>query len=180
MKVIGVHLDRCTGCKTCELYCATERGSSGKTLLKAVQETPVPKPRLRVERTNDACLTIQCRQCVEAPCLNACPSGALVRDAKSGLVVVREDRCIACWTCVMLCPFGVIFPWPERKFALKCDRCTYMEYPVCVEVCPTRALEVIDKDKIEDGRIDRHGNDSYENSGSGQSGITPLRSRPGP
>jgi carbon-monoxide dehydrogenase iron sulfur subunit len=150
VKVIGVHLDRCTGCKTCELYCAVERGSRGKTLPKAVQETPIPKPRLRVEINNDTSLTIQCRQCVEAPCLNACPSGALVRDPKNEMVVVREDRCIACWTCVMLCPFGVIFPWPERKFALKCDRCTYMEHPVCVEVCPTRALEVVDKHKIEE------------------------------
>ena len=49
MKVIGVHMDRCTGCKTCELYCAAERGSEGKTLLKAVQETPAPQPRVRVE-----------------------------------------------------------------------------------------------------------------------------------
>ena len=40
MKVIGVHLDRCTACKTCELYCAAERGSNGKTLLRAVQESP--------------------------------------------------------------------------------------------------------------------------------------------
>ena len=43
MQVIAVHLDRCTGCKTCELYCAVERGSSQKTLLKAVQESPLPQ-----------------------------------------------------------------------------------------------------------------------------------------
>lgn len=149
MKVIGVHTDRCTGCKTCELYCAVERGSHGKTLLKATQESPLPQPRVRVEGSNEMPLPLQCRQCVEAPCLNACPSGALVRDTKSGMVVVREDRCIACWTCLILCPFAVIFPWPERKFALKCDRCTFMEHPVCVDVCPTRALELADKDRIE-------------------------------
>ena len=51
MKVIAVHVDRCMGCKTCELYCAAERGSDGKTLLKAVQETPVPQARVRVPRT---------------------------------------------------------------------------------------------------------------------------------
>ena len=56
MKVIGVHMDRCTGCKTCELYCGAERGSEGKTLLKAVQETPAPQPRVRVEGGRDACL----------------------------------------------------------------------------------------------------------------------------
>ena len=49
MKVIAVHLDRCTGCKTCELYCAVDRGSNGKTLLTAAQESPLPQARVRVE-----------------------------------------------------------------------------------------------------------------------------------
>jgi len=149
MKVIGVHLDRCTGCKTCELYCAAERGSSGKTLLKALQESPLPQPRLRVEGSNAAPLPFQCRHCLEAPCLEACLTGALVREPKSNLVVVQEDRCIACFTCTLFCPYGVIFPWPERKIALKCDRCAYMEKPVCVEVCPCRALELVELDDLE-------------------------------
>jgi len=33
--------------------------------------------------------------------------------------------------------------------ALKCDRCAYMEYPVCVEACPTRALELVDVDELD-------------------------------
>jgi carbon-monoxide dehydrogenase iron sulfur subunit len=148
MEVIIVRPDRCTGCKTCELYCAAERGSSGKTLLKAVQESPLPQPRLRVEGTNTVSMPVQCRHCLEAPCLDACLTGALVRDPASQMVVVRQDRCIACWTCTMFCPYGVIFPWPERKFALKCDRCTYMERPVCVSVCPTGALELVELNRI--------------------------------
>ena len=149
MKVIAVYTDRCTGCKTCELYCATERGSSGKTLLTAVQESPTPQARLRVEGAGGASLPVQCRHCLHAPCLDACISGALTRDPESNMVVVRQDRCIACWTCTMFCPYGVIFPWPERGFALKCDRCTYMEHPVCVDVCPTQALKLIDTDNID-------------------------------
>ncbi len=150
MKVIGVHMDRCTGCKTCELYCAAERGSEGKTLLAAVQESPVPQPRLRVEGEAGSPFPLQCRHCLDAPCLDACLAGALVRDEKTNLVVIREDRCIACWTCTAFCPYGVIFPWPERKIALKCDRCGYMEEPVCVDVCPTRALELVDLNAFED------------------------------
>ncbi len=149
MKVIGVHLDRCTGCKTCELYCATERGSNAKTLLGAVKENPRPKARVRVEGTNAVPVAIQCRQCLKAPCLDACLAGALIRDSESSMVVIREDRCIGCWTCTVFCPYGVIYPWPERKIALKCDRCTYMEFPVCVDVCPTRALELVDLDRYD-------------------------------
>jgi carbon-monoxide dehydrogenase iron sulfur subunit len=149
MKVIGVHMDRCTGCKTCELYCGAERGSEGKTLLKAVQETPAPQPRVRVEGGPDACFPLQCRHCLQAPCLDACLTGALTRDAASGMVIIREDRCIGCWTCTAFCPYGVISPSPERKIAIKCDRCLYMEKPVCVDVCPTSALELVDLDQIE-------------------------------
>ena len=150
MKVIGVHLDRCTGCKTCELYCATERGSNGKTLYKAVLEEPVPRSRVRVEGASGASFPLQCRQCLTAPCLDACLTGALTRDPETDMVIVREDRCIACWTCTIFCPYGVIYPWPERKMALKCDRCNYMEYPVCVDVCPTSALELVELDTFDD------------------------------
>lgn len=150
MKVIGVHLDRCTGCKTCELYCAVERGSNEKTLLKAVQESPPPRPRVRVEGSNEVPLPLQCRHCLNAPCLNACLSGALDREPETNLVVIREDRCIACWTCTMYCPYGAILPWPEREYALKCDRCAFMENPVCVEVCPAHALELLDLDDFEE------------------------------
>ena len=149
MKVIGVHLDRCTGCKTCELYCATERGSHSKTLLMAVQESPRPQPRIRVEGTSKAPIPLQCRHCLQAPCIDACLAGALARDEKTNLVILNEERCIGCWTCTAFCPYGVIFPWPERKIALKCDRCIYMERPVCVDVCPTHALELVDLDEIE-------------------------------
>lgn len=144
MKVIAVHVDRCTGCKTCELYCATERGSDGKTLLKAVQETPLPQARVRVEGRDGASVPLQCRHCADAPCLDACLTGALGRDEATGMVRVTEDRCIGCWTCVMFCPFGVIFPWAERKIALKCDRCMYMESSTCVDACPTHALEIVE------------------------------------
>ncbi len=150
MKVIAVHLDRCTGCKTCELYCATERGSNGKNLLQAVQEKPLPQARVRVEGSNEVPVAMQCRQCQQAPCLDSCLTGALRRDAESGTVIIRENLCIGCWTCTLFCPYGVIYPWPERKIALKCDRCLYMEVPVCVDVCPTKALELVDVDKYEE------------------------------
>lgn len=149
MRVIGIHLDRCTGCKTCELYCGTERGSEGKTLLRAVQETPAPQPRIRVEGSRAVSIPLQCRQCLEAPCLDSCLTGALTRDEASGMVIIGEDRCIGCWTCIAFCPYGAIIPSPERKIAIKCDRCLYMDMPICVDVCPTEALELVDMEAID-------------------------------
>jgi len=147
-RIIAVHPDRCLGCKTCELYCAAERGSDGQTVYRAVKEEPRPRPRVRVEGRSGFSAAIQCRHCRQAPCLDACLTGALQRDEATGLVLVDEARCIGCWTCTMFCPYGVIYPWPERGFALKCDRCAHLEEPVCVAVCPTRALEVVAEEDL--------------------------------
>ncbi len=174
MNVIGVHMDRCLGCKTCELYCGAERGSEGKTLLAAVQETPAPQPRVRVEGGRDAAFALQCRQCLQAPCLDACLSGALHRDAESGVVIIREDLCIGCWTCTAFCPFGVIYPSPERKVAAKCDRCLYMEKPVCVDVCPTGALEVVELEGIEALLRERRRKAAQEVAADGGTGLRLL------
>jgi len=154
MEVIAVHVERCIGCKTCELTCATERGSEAKTLLAAVHEAAKPQARLRVEGANGISMPVQCRHCLDAPCLDACLTGALQRNAQ-GLVEVKHDLCIGCWTCVMFCPYGAIFPWPDHKLALKCDRCAHMEEPACVDVCPTQALELIDPAACDDAYRER-------------------------
>jgi anaerobic carbon-monoxide dehydrogenase iron sulfur subunit len=108
------------------------------------KESPSPQPRVRVEGNLHAAFPLQCRHCSQAPCLDACLTGALVRDEQSGLVILRENLCIGCWTCTAFCPYGVIAPSPERGVAIKCDRCLYMEIPACVDVCPTKALEVVE------------------------------------
>jgi carbon-monoxide dehydrogenase iron sulfur subunit len=86
---------------------------------------------------------------MQAPCIDACLSGALTSDRETGVVLIQENLCIGCWTCTLFCPYGVIYPWPERKIALKCDRCNFMEVPVCVDVCPTKALEVLEMSQYE-------------------------------
>jgi carbon-monoxide dehydrogenase iron sulfur subunit len=139
MKRIWVDREKCVGCKTCELRCAIERDSVGKTLYSAVQEEPKPVPRVGVFGRTGAAFPLQCRHCEDAPCLAACPSGAMQRDPETGLIFVQADRCRGCWMCVMACPMGVIIP-SAYKTAMKCDACRHMEAPVCVSSCPTGAL----------------------------------------
>jgi carbon-monoxide dehydrogenase iron sulfur subunit len=54
----------------------------------------------------------------------------------------RSDRCIGCWTCIMVCPYGVIGRRQDggRWVAARCDLCPDRAIPACVEACPTRAL----------------------------------------
>lgn len=148
MKEIIVDVSRCTGCKTCELQCALMRDSLSQKLPEAIYEEIKPLSRVKVEPLDeDASLALQCRHCLEAPCLDACPSGALYRD-ENGTVLYNEIRCIGCWMCVMVCPFGVAAPRHAAKKIIKCDRCTGMEEPYCVAACPTGALIFAEADQL--------------------------------
>ena len=142
MKQIFVHLDKCTGCRTCELACAVEHSQS-KSLFAAIFESPRPAHRLYVEAALGKPVPILCRHCDDAPCLNACISGAIYRDPqRAGVVMQRGDKCIGCWTCIMMCPYGVVGRQHDgRRIAIKCDRCPDRDTPACVASCPTKALE---------------------------------------
>jgi len=142
VKVLMVDKDKCTGCHQCELWCGTEIASTSKELARAINEEPQPAPRVYVEGKPFA---LQCRHCESAPCLDACPNGTMRRDPETGLVYVNEPTCIACWMCVMVCPFGIINPSSSLKVAIKCDRCRSMGYPICAEVCPTGALSLVER-----------------------------------
>ena len=48
-----------------------------------------------------------CRRCAEAPCINACPAYALEKD-EQGIISRATNLCIACKSCVVICPFGTI------------------------------------------------------------------------
>lgn len=140
-KRIFVDQGRCLGCKTCELRCAVERGSLSKSLTEAVQEQILPRPRVYVEWDGESPAPIQCRHCEDAPCMEICSTGALQRDEESGCVFVDGSKCISCWMCVMVCPYGVIAPAAEKHTSDKCDQCFQMPQPYCVAACPTGALQ---------------------------------------
>lgn len=139
-KEIFVHLDRCVGCKTCEIACAVEHSKS-KELFAAIAEHPAPRHRMWVEWVEPKHkVAVLCRHCEDAPCMHACISGAIHR-TDQGVVITDADRCIGCWTCVMVCPYGVIGRHMETRKSYRCDRCPDREQPACVSSCPTGALE---------------------------------------
>lgn len=47
---------------------------------------------------------IQCNQCDEAICIEACPTGATYK-REDGIIAVDPDKCTGCQHCVMLCPY---------------------------------------------------------------------------
>ncbi len=146
MKQVYVRPERCMGCRSCEIGCAVQH-SKEKTLFSAVLQSPPPMKRLFVESNDNIRMPVICRHCEEAPCLRACISGCLYRDDK-GLVRRKKERCIGCWTCMMVCPFGVVTRDKEKHIAVKCDRCHKLDVPACVNACPTGALIFVDIDEM--------------------------------
>lgn len=153
MKTVFVHPERCIGCKQCEAACAVAH-SQTKSLFYAVFEDPRPKPRIHAESgpAMNTAFPNKCRHCDPAPCMFACPTGALHQDTGfSEIVIVDSRKCIACGMCAMVCPFDVITYYPtmdapEKKMvAIKCDQCIDRQRdglgPACVEVCKVEALQ---------------------------------------
>jgi formate dehydrogenase iron-sulfur subunit len=88
-----------------------------------------------------------CKHCEEAGCLEACPTGSIVR-TETGTIFVQDDVCNGCGYCVVSCPFGVIdrrpAPLPNAGGAFKCTFCYDRQksglVPACAKVCPTESI----------------------------------------
>lgn len=141
--ILHVDIEKCLGCKSCELACALEHSES-KDLLEAIEEEPLPESRVRVEAARQFSIPLQCRHCEEPPCALICPTKALVKQGIEEPVLIKEERCIGCKWCILLCPFGVLSMSRNGKAVLKCDLCSERlqkgQIPACVSACPTKAL----------------------------------------
>ncbi len=148
MKRVYVKEQACIGCHLCEVYCQLQHAQS-RDLIKAFKrESPHALPRLRVEEKGVISLSVRCQHCDEAPCVQACLTGAIIHDHKSGVIKVDEERCIGCWICILVCPFGAIRQNTEQRKAVKCDLCEGENIPVCVTNCPNEALVYVE---VQDG-----------------------------
>jgi anaerobic carbon-monoxide dehydrogenase iron sulfur subunit len=151
MKTVFVNPERCIGCRQCEFACAVEHSRSRDPLLSS-WEDPLPKSRIHVEAGawQNTAFPNRCRHCDPAPCVLACPTGAMAQRRELGLVLVDDGKCIACAMCAMVCPFDVVTfhlhadGGAPRIVATKCDGCvartSSRREPACVEACKSGAL----------------------------------------
>jgi len=152
--------DRCLACRSCELACSVAHSASAQSgadalvrarppgrapedataeLEAAIAEGFPPTRRVTLAAGADGLESLRCEQCLEPLCAFACKSGALRRDPATGRVILDDARCVGCYMCLMVCPFG-IRPDPARGRVVRCDVCEGRATPACVEACPTGAL----------------------------------------
>ena len=155
MKIVYPKEEACMACRLCEVACITEHSKSKDTLKAYKKENPTPLSRTLVEEIFPGLsVSVMCRHCSDAPCIEACFTSAMHRKP-DGRVIVNEPKCVGCWMCIMACPFDVIKrnqyigegqgargKGQEIKIKLssKCDLCPDRSIPACVEACPNKAL----------------------------------------
>jgi formate dehydrogenase iron-sulfur subunit len=92
-----------------------------------------------------------CKHCEHPGCMEACPTGAIIRN-EFGDVYVQPDICNGCNYCVPSCPFGVIGYNSQTGEAAKCtlcyDRQKIGEEPACAKACPTTSIQFGDLDDL--------------------------------
>jgi formate dehydrogenase iron-sulfur subunit len=92
-----------------------------------------------------------CKHCRRAGCLEACPTGAILR-TEFDSVYVQPDICNGCGYCVIGCPFGVIDRREGDGRAWKCtlcyDRLQEDMTPACAKSCPTESIVFGDVEEL--------------------------------
>ncbi|MGQ9679226.1 MAG: 4Fe-4S dicluster domain-containing protein [Candidatus Bathyarchaeia archaeon] len=140
--MIQVDIERCVGCRTCEVACS----------LKKTGRVYPSRARIKVIRFEKRgefhnYVPMVCQQCSTPLCMDACPLNAIYRDQNTGAVVVNEDACVGCRVCTVACPIGGISLDPVKNVAVKCDLCE--GDPECVKYCEPQALVYVPKDKLD-------------------------------
>lgn len=149
MKKIVVDLGKCTGCMSCQIICALTREG----------EANYDFARINISKDDSLGFSapIPCAQCLEAPCVEACPVEAIVLDPKTGAKVIDEEECILCEACVVACPFGaitIIEKGGETKI-IKCDLCK--GDPECVKHCEPGAILFKEASELAEEKTDALG-----------------------
>lgn len=96
-------------------------------------------PRIHIEGTDRISYAVSCRHCEDPICVKSCIAGALSRE--NGVIRIYRDRCVGCYTCVLVCPFGALAPDKDGVMQ-KCELCLQNSCgePACVKGCPNKAI----------------------------------------
>lgn len=129
----------CVGCGSCAIACMDQFDIRPKT------ETPFRRvfQHERIQNAHVALdfLSVACMHCEDASCMKNCPQQCFFQ--KENLVILDNQNCIGCKTCIRVCPLDAIGLQYGHK-ASKCNGC-YERLalglaPACVRACQNNAI----------------------------------------
>ncbi|MCC7103610.1 MAG: 4Fe-4S dicluster domain-containing protein [Chloroflexi bacterium] len=158
----------CIGCKACEVACKQwnqlpmdnvgftgfsydNTGDLGAAtwrhvaFVERIADDEGRRPQaLQPFQSNWLMMSDVCKHCVNAGCMQACPTGAIVR-TEFDTVVIQQDVCNGCGYCLPACPFGVPalsgIDGKAHKCTLCYDRLKDGLEPACAKACPTDSIQ---------------------------------------
>ena len=147
--LLVIDLDRCWGCRACEVACKQELGLGVGPRPMKVEETGA---RILEGTLHRDFIPTLCQHCDRPACLAACPVEAIYRES-DGTIQVRCEACTGCGACAAACPFGVVEVGADSALAVKCTLCRERRaaggLPSCAQHCIGRAITLIAEADLE-------------------------------
>ena len=160
MKAMFIDIDRCNGCRCCQIACKDEHVSNdwfpiakpqpdfGQFWMKVTDVVQGSVPKVRVRYMLDIC-----QHCDDAPCIKSCESQAIYK-RDDGIVIIDPGKCNGRRQCLDACPYQVIYFNAEISIAQKCTFCAHLlddgwKEPRCVDACPTDALRFGEEEELQ-------------------------------
>jgi benzoyl-CoA reductase subunit BamC len=130
VKEIRIDLDKCIGCRACEVACSAFHAKP------RYSSTNPARSRIRVifDDLNDIYVPIRASGYATAECTGR------------HTYVINEKEYKECSFCGVACPARDYFKEPDSGLPLKCDMCESdppLEEPMCVQVCTPGALTYV-------------------------------------
>jgi benzoyl-CoA reductase subunit BamC len=147
VKEIKVDVDKCTGCRSCEMAC-----SAFHAVPKYSSINPA-RARIRVvlDELRDVYVPIRAGEYTQAECRGR------------NIYTINGKEYTECSFCGASCPSRDFFKEPDSGLPLKCDMCEDeppLPEPMCVQACQFDALiyeereEEVEEEEVERGEMD--------------------------
>lgn len=137
VKDIHVNVDKCTGCRACEMACSAFHARPRYGFTNPARA----RIRVIVDELRDVYVPVRAGHYA----LTECPGrNAYTIDGKTYT---------ECSFCKMACPSRGYFTEPDSGLPLKCDMCEadpQLEEPMCVHVCRADALTYSEREEVVD------------------------------
>lgn len=143
VKTIKVDVDKCSGCRACEVICSAFHANP------KYSSTNAARSRIRVihEPIKDIYVPVYAGEYTPAECMG--------RDK----YIIDGKEYEECALCRASCPSRDIFKEPDSGLPLKCDMCEGEEEPLCVKWCLADALTYEEREEeveeVEEGQEEK-------------------------
>jgi benzoyl-CoA reductase subunit BamC len=135
VKDILVNVNKCTGCRACELACSAIHAKPKYSTANPARA----RIRVLINECKDVFVPIRAGHSPPAECAGRC------------VYTINGKTYTECGFCKAACPSRDYFIEPDSGLPLKCDMCEadlQLNEPMCVHVCRSQALTYTQREEV--------------------------------